>query len=157
MVEHVPLLIIGAGPAGLAAADTALAHGMEVMLLDEQFGPGGQIYRNIADTNEARLKILGDDYAHGKSLLPVLQRGGLDYRHGAVVWEVSPDRIVYFTEGGRARAVAADRIILATGALERPMPFPGWTLPGVMSCGAAQIMLKAGGLIAMADQLVGEA
>jgi len=155
MVDHVPLLIVGGGPAGLAAADTALAHGMKVMLLDEQPGPGGQIYRNIADTDEARVKILGADYAHGESLLSVLKRDGLDYRPGAVVWEVTPDRIVYFTEGGRARSVAADRIILATGALERPMPIPGWTLPGVMTCGAAQILLKTGGIVAEGAVLAG--
>jgi NADPH-dependent 2,4-dienoyl-CoA reductase/sulfur reductase-like enzyme len=155
MVDHVPLLIVGGGPAGLAAADTALAHGMKVMLLDEQPGPGGQIYRNIADTDADRKKILGPDYAQGESLLAVLQRDGLDYRPGSVVWEVTPDRNVHFTESGRARIVTADRIILATGALERPMPFPGWTLPAVMSCGAAQIMLKAGGLVADGAVLAG--
>lgn len=148
MAEHVPLLIVGGGPAGLAAADTALGHGMKVMLLDEQPGPGGQIYRNIAEAEEAQRRILGPDYAQGESLLAVLERDGLDYRRGATVWEVTPDRTVYYTQGGRARAVTADRIILATGAMERPMPFQGWTLPGVMTCGAAQIMLKADGIFA---------
>ncbi len=148
MVEHVPLLIVGGGPAGLAAADTALARGGKVMLLDEQPGPGGQIYRNISDTDEDRRKILGPDYAQGTSLLGVLERDGLRYRPGTTVWEVTPERTVYYTEGGQARVVTADRIILATGAMERPMPFPGWTLPGVMTCGAAQIMLKAGGIFA---------
>jgi NADPH-dependent 2,4-dienoyl-CoA reductase/sulfur reductase-like enzyme len=62
---------------------------------------------------------------------------------------------VYFTEGGRARAVAAERMILATGAMERPMPFPGWTLPGAMTCGAAQIMLKTGGIVAEGAVLAG--
>ena len=155
MVEHVPLLIMGAGPAGLAAADTALAHGMKVMLLDEQPGPGGQIYRNITEAGAARRRILGPDYAQGESLPGVLGRDGLDYRPGATVWEVTPDRAVYFTEGGRARAVTAERIILATGAMERPMPFPGWTLPGVMTCGAAQIMLKADGVVAEGAVLAG--
>lgn len=146
MADHVPLIVVGAGPAGLAAADTALAHGMEVMLLDEQPGPGGQIYRNIGDKDAARRTVLGADYAQGETLLSAMRRPGLDYRPGATVWEVTPDRHVFFTEGGKARAVSADRIILATGAMERPMPFPGWTLPGVMSCGAAQIMLKSAGI-----------
>ena len=106
MVEHVPLLIVGGGPAGLAAADTALGHGVAVMLLDEQPGPGGQIYRNIAEADEAQKRILGPDYAQGERLLAVLERDGLDYRPGATVWEVTPDRTVYFTEGGRARVVA---------------------------------------------------
>lgn len=155
MTEHVPLLIVGGGPAGLAAADTALAHGKEAMLLDEQPGPGGQIYRNIAEADEAQRRILGPDYAQGESLLAVMERDGLRYSPGATVLEVTPDRTVYFTEGGRARAVTADRIILATGAMERPMPFPGWTLPGVMTCGAAQIMLKAGGIVADGAVLAG--
>ena len=146
MADHVPLIVIGAGPAGLAAADTALAHGLEVMLLDEQPGPGGQIYRNIGNGDDERRAVLGADYAQGETLLPVMERPGLDYRRGATVWEVTPDRQVFFTEQGRARAVSADKLILATGAMERPMPFPGWTLPGVMSCGAAQIMLKSSGL-----------
>lgn len=155
MAEHVPLLIVGGGPAGLAAADTALAHGMEAVLLDEQPGPGGQIYRNIIGVNEDQRRILGPDYAQGESLLAVLDRDGLDYRPGAVVWEVTADRTVYFTQDGMARAVTADRIILAPGAMERPMPFPGWTLPGVMTCGAAQIMLKTGGIVAEGAVLAG--
>ena len=155
MAEHVPLLIIGGGPAGLAAADTALAHGMKVMLLDEQPGPGGQIYRNIVQAGEAQRKILGPDYAAGDGLIAVLERRGLDYRPGSIVWEVTPDRTVYFTDGGQTRAVTAGRIILATGAMERPMPFPGWTLPGVMTCGAAQIMLKTGGTVAEGAVLAG--
>jgi NADPH-dependent 2,4-dienoyl-CoA reductase/sulfur reductase-like enzyme len=155
MTEHVPLLIVGGGPAGLAAADTALAHGKEVMLLDEQPGPGGQIYRNIAKADGAQRRILGPDYAQGESLLAVMERDGLDYRPGATVWEVTPDRTVYFTQSGKVRAVTAGRIILATGAMERPMPFPGWTLPGVMTCGAAQIMLKAEGIVAEGAVLAG--
>ena len=155
MAEHVPLLIVGAGPAGLAAADTALSHGHAVMLLDEQPGPGGQIYRNIAGSDEQRKGILGPDYAHGEGLLGVLGRDGFEYCPGATVWEVTPERAVHFTQAGRARAVTADRILLATGAMERPMPFPGWTLPGVMTCGAAQIMLKQGGLVAEGAVLAG--
>lgn len=155
MGEHVPLLIVGAGPAGLAAADTALAHGMEVALLDEQPGPGGQIYRNIAEADERRRGILGPDYTHGESLLAVLEKDRLDYRPGATLWEVTPERAVYFTQDGHARKLTAGRIILATGAMERPMPFPGWTLPGAMTCGAAQIMLKASGLVAEGAVLAG--
>jgi len=146
MADRVPLLILGAGPAGLAAADVALSHGMEVMLLDEQPGPGGQIYRNIKGGKEERWRILGTEYSQGQSLLLALQRPGLDYRRAATVWEVTPDRRVLFSQAGKAYCISADRILLATGAMERPMPFPGWTLPGAMACGAAQIMLKSSGL-----------
>ncbi len=148
MAERVELLIVGAGPAGLAAAQTALDHGIAAMLLDEQPGAGGQIYRGVAAADAARRALLGPDYAEGAALLPVLARDGLRYRPGACVWQVTPDRTVLFTQEGEARAVQAERIVLATGALERPMPFPGWTLPGVMTCGAAQILLKSAGLVA---------
>jgi NADPH-dependent 2,4-dienoyl-CoA reductase/sulfur reductase-like enzyme len=148
MAERIPLLIVGAGPAGLAAAETALDHGVAAMLLDEQPGPGGQIYRGIAGAGADRRALLGPDYAAGAELLPVLALDGLNYRPGASVWQVTPDRTVLFTEEGEARAVTAERIVLAAGALERPMPFPGWTLPGVMTCGAAQILLKTAGLVA---------
>lgn len=146
MADRVPLLILGAGPAGLAAADTALSHGKKVMLLDEQEGPGGQIYRSIEGGIEERWRILGAEYAQGQSLMLALQRTGLDYRPAATVWEVTPDRRVLFSQAGKAYCISANRIILATGAMERSMPFPGWTLPGVMTCGAAQIMLKSSGL-----------
>ena len=66
---------------------------------------------------------------------------------GATVWSVTRDREIGISIGGEARILRAERIILATGALERPFPIPGWTLPGVMTAGAAQILLKSSGLL----------
>ncbi len=147
MTERVPLVVIGAGPAGLSAAAEATAAGVETLLLDEQAVPGGQIYRAVGRANPDRRTILGADYADGAGLLPVLKSSQLDYRPGASVWQVTPEREVFYTVAGKATAVRAARMVLATGAMERPMPFPGWTLPGVMSAGAAQILLKSSGLV----------
>lgn len=147
MIDPVPLIVIGAGPAGLCAAAEATAAGVKTLLLDEQATPGGQIYRAIGRASPERRTILGADYARGAALLEVLERGLLDYRPGADVWQITPEREVFFSIAGKARTLQAGRIILAGGAMERPMPFPGWTLPGVMGAGAAQTLLKSSGLI----------
>ncbi len=147
MSDPVPLIVIGAGPAGLCAAAEATAAGVETLLLDEQTAPGGQIYRAIGRASPERQAILGSDYGRGARLLEVLDSGCLDYRPSASVWQVTPEREVYFTIAGQAQSLRAERIVLASGAMERPMPFPGWTLPGVMGAGAAQTLLKSSGLL----------
>jgi NADPH-dependent 2,4-dienoyl-CoA reductase/sulfur reductase-like enzyme len=151
MKRSAPLVIVGAGPAGLAAAKTALDHGLPAVLLDEQPAAGGQIYRGVGEAGEGRRKVLGADYAKGADLLRVLADKGLDYRPGAEVWEMTREREIFFTRQGAVERLAADQLILCTGAIERPMPFPGWTLPGVMTCGAAQILLKTAGVYPKQD------
>ena len=143
------LAIIGAGPAGLSAAIQAVACGLKVVVLDEQPVPGGQIYRNIealAATRPAHLQWLGPDYAAGLTLLRRFRDCGADYLPLAQVWQVGEDGRVYYRREGAVGIVHAQKVLIATGAMERPLPVPGWTLPGVMSCGAAQTLLKASGL-----------
>jgi len=147
MPAETEVAIIGAGPAGLAAAGALGAAGVGVLLLDEQPAPGGQIYRGIGSATPARLRVLGGDYAAGRGLLAALDRPSVSFTGGATVWEVTRERTVAFSVAGAARQVAARQVILATGATERPMPFPGWTLPGVMTAGAGQILLKTSGLL----------
>ncbi|WP_198650081.1 FAD/NAD(P)-dependent oxidoreductase [Zobellella maritima] len=145
-MKQYDLVIVGAGPAGMAAAGAATEQGLTVALLDEQAAPGGQIYRAISAPAPRDEGILGADYYHGRSLLAPFKAARVDYIPSATVWEITQEREVRFSAGGRARTLQARRILLATGAQERPVPFPGWQLPGVMSCGAAQIMLKTSGL-----------
>ncbi len=147
MPAETEVAVIGTGPAGLAAAEVLGAAGAGVMLLDEQPAPGGQIYRGLGSATPARLRVLGKDYAAGRGLLAALDRPGVSFTGGATVWEVTRGRSVSFSVAGVARQVAARQLILATGATERPMPFPGWTLPGVMTAGAGQILLKTSGLL----------
>jgi NADPH-dependent 2,4-dienoyl-CoA reductase/sulfur reductase-like enzyme len=144
------IAVIGAGPAGMAAAEEASAYGLRVVLLDEQAEPGGQIYRNISSNgaNESPLNdILGPDYWRGSTLarqfVMACEYGRIDYRADAAVWQVDPDRTVHLSRSGAVEEIRPRRLIIATGAMERPVPVPGWTLPGVMGAGAAQIMLKA--------------
>ncbi|HSF93407.1 MAG TPA: NAD(P)/FAD-dependent oxidoreductase [Thermohalobaculum sp.] len=139
--------IIGAGPAGMAAANLAAEGGARVVLLDEQAAPGGQIYRAITAGGAGRGEILGSDYLAGAALARGLEQPGIRTLWGATVWRVDANGGVVFSRGGAASRLRARRILVATGALERPFPFPGWTLPGVMTAGAVQILLKGAGIV----------
>ena len=154
-MTHSDIIVVGAGPAGMAAAAMAARHGATVSLLDEQPRPGGQIYRDVDRAEQQRIDILGKEYQHGATLTQDMRNAGITHVTGAVVWAIEDSFTVSYTQHGQAAQVSADRIILATGALERPMPLPGWTLPGVMTAGAGQILLKQSGVLARNAVLVG--
>ncbi|NSZ66720.1 MULTISPECIES: opine oxidase subunit OoxA [Rhizobium/Agrobacterium group] len=147
------LLVIGAGPAGMAAAVEASASGARVAVLDENPRPGGQIYREITRNSPDRRTYLGPDYWKGQPLAEAFCLSNVDYASRATVWSLETRdktagqarNVVGVTVAGSARMVETNAVVLATGAQERPMPVPGWTLPGVMTAGAAQIALKAAG------------
>jgi NADPH-dependent 2,4-dienoyl-CoA reductase/sulfur reductase-like enzyme len=148
--ERYDLAVVGAGPAGLAAAEQAMRTGLSTVVFDEQMAPGGQIYRAITTTPLTRREILGDDYWHGSDLVKTFTRSGATYAPGSTVWAATREPDGGFEIGvscaGEARLVKVRHLILATGAQERPFPIPGWTLPGVMTAGAAQVLLKTAGL-----------
>ena len=141
------LVIIGAGPAGLAAAIEASRHDLSTLVLDDQPAPGGQVYRNITQNRGQRhtSAFLGDDYWSGGSLVDGFAHVSANVLMESRVWQITNDRQVFFSRQGRAQNVHAKAVLIATGAMERPMPIAGWTLPGVMSVGAAQTMLKTSG------------
>ncbi len=147
MKDHYDIAVIGAGPAGMSAASLAAAHGACVVLLDEQMGPGGQIYRDISRQKAADLTILGSDYYRGKVLVDRLAASAVEHVKGASIWQVSAELEIGLTVNGVAHLITAKHIIIATGAQERPFPVAGWTLPGVMNAGAAQILLKSSGIV----------
>ena len=141
----VDLAIVGAGPAGMAAATLAAELGLATILLDEQRAPGGQIYRGIEQVRDAA--IFGTDYAAGRPLVEAFRACAAQYWPASTVWHIDPEGTLSIVRDGQSDTIEARRILIAAGAIERPVPIPGWTLPGVMTAGAAQILLKTGGLI----------
>jgi len=139
--------VIGAGPAGISCANSLADMGLEVVVLDEQPNPGGQIYKNIEHVSSACLNILGDDYSAGQPLIKKFRHRNPTYYPGASVWQVNSDGHIFYSKDGISKEEAAKFIVVATGAMERPVPFPGWTLPGVMSAGGANNLIKNGGLV----------
>jgi NADPH-dependent 2,4-dienoyl-CoA reductase/sulfur reductase-like enzyme len=141
------VVVVGAGPAGLAAAATCAKAGLSTVLFDEQPAAGGQIYRSITETPVDDESILGASYWRGSALVEACRASGAQYVSGATVWRLTREREIAVSFGGGSQLVNARRVIVCTGALERPFPIPGWTLPGVMTAGAAQVLLKSSGMV----------
>lgn len=155
MSPRYDIAILGAGPAGMSAAVQATELGAKVVVLDEQPVPGGQIYRNVDHATAEQHRILGKDYSDGQTLTRAFVASGAEHLAGSTIWNVTRTGRVTYSRDGSPAELQARHLILATGATERPMPLPGWTLPGVMTAGAAQILLKSGGLVAEGAVLVG--
>ncbi|BCH27877.1 NAD(P)/FAD-dependent oxidoreductase [Mesorhizobium sp. L-8-3] len=139
--------IIGGGPAGMTAAIECARAGLSTILLDEQHAPGGQIYRAVEHASSHQLSILGKDYEEGLELVREFRACGAAYVAGATVWNVNPELRIIYSKDGASTELATGALVVASGAIERPTPMPGWTLPGVMTAGACQIMLKGPGLL----------
>ncbi|MEN8151575.1 MAG: FAD-dependent oxidoreductase, partial [Planctomycetota bacterium] len=149
LADH-DLAVVGAGPAGLAAATCAAGLGLDVVLLDEQAAPGGRVYRNIeglAETRPCDLEALWARYRAGLSLTASFRASGARYQPETAVWMIEADGTLGLRDAAGASLLSARRVVVATGAMERAVPIPGWTLPGVMTVGAAQTLLKASALV----------
>lgn len=132
------LIVLGAGPAGMAAATEAARCGLSVALLDEQPAPGGQVYRAPSFAMPP-----SPDQARGDALRAALAASGARHLPRRGVWFVEPGFRVHAVGPDGPEVHEAPRLILATGAHERVIPAPGWTLPGVVGLAAATVMLKA--------------
>ncbi|WPB55295.1 NAD(P)/FAD-dependent oxidoreductase [Xylophilus sp. GOD-11R] len=139
-------VIVGAGPAGIRAAQTLVAHGLRPVLLDEAARAGGQIYRRPpAHFERPAEKLYGTEAGRARAVHAAIDgiAERIDYRPDSLVWSAQPGRLdVLDAASGSTRAVAYDRVIVATGATDRILPVPGWTLPGVYGLGGAQVALK---------------
>jgi NADPH-dependent 2,4-dienoyl-CoA reductase/sulfur reductase-like enzyme len=144
--------VIGAGPAGVRATETLARHDVRVVLFDEAVRPGGQIYRQPPPGAERpAAELYGFEAAKAVSIQNALVGpvDGVDYRPQSLVWNIRPQDGRYqidFIRDRKFGAVEVEKVIIATGAVDRVVPFQGWTLPGVFTLGAAQIALKAQGV-----------
>jgi NADPH-dependent 2,4-dienoyl-CoA reductase/sulfur reductase-like enzyme len=129
------IVVVGAGPAGIAAAVTAAENGAKVFLVDENPAAGGQIWRHGGNSPPP---------ASARPWLRRLRSQTIEFHSGTTVLDWRPGKALASREGGGIVAFPGDKIILAAGARELFLPFPGWTLPHVMGCGGAQAFLKMG-------------
>ncbi|MBI0539207.1 FAD-dependent oxidoreductase [Roseomonas sp. KE2513] len=146
------LAIVGAGPAGMAAAVEAASLGVSVLVVDEQLAPGGQVFRSV-ESAAGDPALAGEFLDAGGALARGFRAalgagGGIEYSPRTTLWHVDLEAgVISVLRDRRSEEIAASRVLLATGAQERPVPIPGWTLPGVMGAGAAQILLKTAGAV----------
>lgn len=150
--EPYDLAVVGAGPAGLAGAVTAGELGLSVALLDAAGQTGGQYFRHPAPgLGAARPQALHHDWSAFAALRRRLEASDVTHLAHHHVWTVQrhddgPWTVHALTgaDGDTPVRIRARTVLLATGAYERQLPFPGWTLPGVVGAGGAQAMLKSG-------------
>jgi len=138
------VVIVGAGPAGIRAAQTLLAYGEKPCLVDEAPRGGGQIYRRQPENfRRSSRQLYGFESSKADAIHRTLDELAtqIDYRPETLVWNAEKGRLDTLSNG-RSGVVDYSRIIVATGATDRILPVPGWSLPGVYSLGAAQIALK---------------
>ncbi|CUJ98432.1 Hydrogen cyanide synthase subunit HcnB [Ruegeria denitrificans] len=140
--------IVGAGPAGMCAAIELTRAGVQVAVLDQASRAGGQIYRSAANSPVPDVAVLGADYAAGAALISEFEQANLTHITGADAWHLGDDGRILFSHEDITRELRCREMLLCPGAMERPMPIPGWTLPGVMTAGAAQVMLKSDAVVA---------
>ncbi|CAE7771731.1 mas1, partial [Symbiodinium necroappetens] len=149
---HAPrIVIVGAGPAGVRAAERLVAAGLRPSVIDEGQAAGGQIYKQPAPHHAADGATLYGSEAGKAAALHArfaALRGRIDYRAKTLVWDAVPGRLhLQDLAAGGTGALDWSHLILATGAMDRVMPLPGWTLPGVFTLGGAQSLLKTQGCL----------
>ncbi|MFI0816482.1 FAD-dependent oxidoreductase [Streptomyces sp. NPDC021098] len=146
------IAVLGAGPAGLSAATAAAAQGARVALLDASPRPGGQYWRHRPDDDGAA----HHDWPLFQRLRTAAHthRARLDHLPGHAVWHIERTAAGFvihaLSDGGdgESREVRSRTVVVATGAYDRQLPFPGWTLPGVYTAGGVQALLKGHGVVA---------
>ena len=138
------IIVIGAGPAGLAAAEAASRNGSEVALLDSASRLGGQYWRHrdsVKGYRSHRAGVLFEKVVRSPSITLISE---------ASVWSIEKESELFrvnYLQGGVESSLTAEKLIIATGAYDRSLPFPGWDQPGSMTPGAAQALVKGQGVL----------
>lgn len=146
-MKRYDLIIVGAGPSGLSAAIEAAKRGLKVVVFDENEKPGGQLFKQIHKffgSKEHKAKIRG--FVIGEQLLEEADKLGVEVVLNATVIGLYQDKEITVRIGEAVYRYKGDAIVVATGAAENMVTFPGWTLPGVIGAGAAQTMMNLHGV-----------
>jgi len=142
-IKKVDLVVLGAGPAGVAAANVASKEGAEVVIIDENSSAGGQIYRAPPNEFQPQNSFKSDEFREGEKQRNILKNSNVKALFKHRVWSVSSDLVVSTVGPNGLSSWHARSLIIANGALERIIPFPGWTIPGVIGLAASTILLKS--------------
>jgi thioredoxin reductase/bacterioferritin-associated ferredoxin len=145
MVQRAEVLIVGGGPAGMAAAIEASRMGAGVLLIDENPQPGGQIYAQPPPTLASSVRR--KDQQRGRNLIAALGKQDVQLLGNTLAWAAFPEKTIAICHQRTSSTVQAGALIVAAGATEYVAPFPGWTLPGVMTAGGAGRLVRTQGLL----------
>lgn len=140
-----PVVVIGAGPAGMAAAIELTKNGVPCTVIDEDPRPGGQVYRQTPTKFQTQKKLdLNPEQKRGENLYKewIEVEHKINHLSAASVVGIWNEKEIVYTSERSTGVIEAEQIIIATGAYERPVPFPGWTLPGVMTVGGVKSIIK---------------
>ena len=140
--ERPEVLVVGAGPGGLSAAIAARRLGAQVTVVDERAAPGGQYFKQMILGGETVARPDGQ-HVEGARLVSAAREAGVEIRCALDIWGAFSAHELIGAERGLVRRFNPQRLIVATGAYERGVPLPGWTLPGVMTTGAAQTLWRS--------------
>ena len=136
--------VIGAGPAGLAAARAAAGRGLEVVLVDAFIRPGGQYH--MQPSSPVSVFEETEQVIRGKAAVESAVASGVTMLTATEVWGVFDRFVLHAWSRNSAVTIGASAVVVASGAHDRTIAFPGWTLPGVMTPGAAQRLAKTSGI-----------
>ena len=137
------VLIIGAGPAGMSVAAKLGNAGKQVLLIDERKASGGQYFKQPATDFQVSEEKLDSQYRKGKALIRKFEKSGAKSLFNLKIWGVfGPEKFLGYDSTNRY-VITPKHVVIATGAFERGLVFPGWTLPGVLTTGAGQSLLRS--------------
>lgn len=157
MNKRYHVIIVGGGVGGMAAANLLSGHGLRILVVDENSHMGGQLLRKQPHGRQTSRRLEPDRIKHmGMRLVEQLGEESFNILNDAQVLGIYPEHTLLVEERrSRVSEYRADALILATGARERQLPFKGWDLPGVISTGAAQILMKSSGVLPGRNTLIG--
>lgn len=142
-MKEYDVIVVGSGPAGLSCAIETAGAGASVSIIDENKKPGGQLFKQIHKFFGSKQHSAGTrGFDIGAQLLEQTRNLGVDIFLDSVAYGIFTNKILAIEKDGNIQQIRGRKILLATGAVENSVVFPGWTLPGVMGAGAAQTMIN---------------